>query len=123
MSKNNKVTGVKKAIGDYKKGTNGYLLYNMAQRLVYYEELPDGVATIPRAPSLILLGYKMGEKGTGDTMASIRSKATAHYLAREELEMSTYHYANNLVYNKSTRDDPRVIAYKKYLKILSTDIF
>lgn len=123
MTKITKVTGVKKAIGDYKKGTNGFILYNMAQKVVYYEELPDGTTTIPRAPSLILLGYKMGEKGTGDTMASIKSKVTSHYLAREELEMSTYHYADRLVFNNTSQADPRVVAYKKYLKILSTDIF
>lgn len=123
MSKGKKVTGVKKAIGDYKKGTNGVIFYHMGQWTVYYEELPEGAKSIARGPNVVVIGYKIGSQTTDETMDSVKAKVTAHYLSREELEMSNYHYADRLPFNNTSPDDPRVIAYKKYLRILSTNIF
>lgn len=121
MAKIKKVTGVKKAVGDYKKGTNGVIFFNMAHRVIYYEELPGGSTRVRRGPSMVILGYKVGDQTSGDTMDSIKSKATSHHLAREELGLSTYHYADGLSLDRS--DDPRVISYTKFYKILITNIF
>lgn len=122
MSKVRRVTGVKKAIGDYNRGNKGLIFYNMAQWTVYYEELPDGVTRISKGPSVVVIGYKLGKNTTEDTMFTLRAKVTAHYLAKEELGLSNYHYAEKLVTTSDGSDDPRVIAYNKYLKILMTDI-
>ena len=117
----NKVTGYKKAIGDFNRGTSGVIFFNMAHRTIYWEALPEDTTRVDRGPSIILIGYKLGGKTSGDTMASIRSKATAHHLARLELEMSTYHYAEK--FSMRFKDDPRVIAFTKFYRILMTDIF
>lgn len=121
MSKVRKVTGVKKAIGDYNRGKNGVIFFNLAHRVIYYEELPEGTKSIDRGPSVIILGFKLGGKTTGDTMDTIKAKATAHHLAREELGLSTYHYAQD--FSLRYKDDPRVVAYTKYYRILMTNIF
>lgn len=122
MSKNkSKVTGVKKAIGEYNRGTSGVIFFNLAHRVIYWEPLPEETIRVDRGPSIIIIGYKLGGRTSGATMASIRSKATAHHLARLELEMSTYHYAEK--FSMKVKDDPRVIAYTKYYRILITDIF
>ena len=122
MSKNkNKVTGVKKAIGGYNSGTSGVIFFNLAHRTIYWEALPEDTIRVDRGPSIIIIGYKLGGRTSGATMASIRSKATAHHLARLELEMSTYHYAEK--FSMRVKDDPRVIAFTKFYRILMTDIF
>lgn len=123
MAKITKVTGVKKAIGDYKKGVNGVIYYHMGQKVVYYEELPEGVTVIARGPNVAVIGYKIGSQTTDETMDSVKAKVTAHYLAKEELEMSNYEYSNRLPFNQSSPDDPRFTVYQKYLRILSTNIF
>lgn len=122
MSKVKKITGVKKAIGDYNRGTNGVIFYNMAQRTVYYEELGEEATRFTIGPSQVVIGYKMGNQGSDDTMFTLRAKITAHYLTREELDLTTYRYALHLDKVTDSQDDPRVITYKKYLRILMTDI-
>lgn len=121
MSKDRRVTGVKKAIGDYKKGKNGVIFFNLAHRVIYWEEVPEGTSDIKRGPSVIIIGYKLGGKDSYDTMDTIKAKATAHHLARVETSMSTYHYAENFSFRY--KDDPRVIAYTKNYNILITNIF
>lgn len=121
MAKIQKVTGVKKALGDYKKGNKGLIYYNMGQKVVYYEELPDGVRSLTLGPSVVVIGYSLGKNNTEDTMDSLKAKVTAHYLAKQELGLSNYHYAHNLTITDGS-DDPRVVAYKKYLQILMTNI-
>lgn len=121
MSKERRVTGVKKAIGDYNRGTSGVIFFNMAHRVIYWEELPEGTINVERGPSIIILGAKLGGKTTGDTMDTIKSKATAHHLARVETSMSTYHYAEG--FSLKNKEDPRVIAYTKFYNILITNIF
>lgn len=122
MSKNKRrVTGVKKAIGDYNRGASGVIFFNMAHRVIYWEELPEETTRVDRGPSIIIIGYKLGGRTSGATMDSIKSKATAHHLAREETSMSTYHYAKD--FSMRVKDDPRVIAYTKFYRILMTDIF
>ena len=116
-----KVTGVKKAIGDYNRGTSGVIFFNLAHRVIYWEELPEGTTRVDRGPSIIIIGFKLGDTTTSDTMDTIKAKATAHHLARNELSMSTYHYAEN--FSLRVKDDPRVIAYTKFYRILMTNIF
>lgn len=123
MTKITKVTGVKKAIGDYKKGANGVIFYHMGQKVVYYEELPEGATSIARGPNVVVIGYKIGEQTTDETMDSVKAKVTAHYLAKEELEMSNYHYAHRLPFIQPSQADNRFTVYQKYLRILSTNIF
>lgn len=121
MSKKMKVTGVKKAMGDYKKGTNGVVYYNLNHRVVYYEELPEGATGINCGPSVVAIGFKMGTRTSGETMDSIKAKVTSHYLSKEELGMSNYNYAEKL--SLRNKEDPRVIAYTKFYRILITNIF
>lgn len=121
MSKDRRVTGVKKAIGDYNRGKNGVIFFNLAHRVIYWEEIPEGTTSVDRGPSIIIIGYKLGGKTSGDTMDTIKAKATAHHLAREELGLSTYHYAKDFSFRY--KDDPRVIAYTKFYTILNTNIF
>lgn len=121
MSKEMKITGVKKALGDYKKGTNGVIYYNLNHRVVYYEELPEGVTTINCGPSVVVIGFRMGDKTSGETMDSIKAKVTSHYLTKKELGMSNYNYAEKFSLRKS--DDPRVIKYKEFYRILMVNIF
>lgn len=121
MAKITKVTGVKKALGEYKKGNKGLIYYHMGQWTVYYEELPDGVRSLTLGPSVVVIGYNLGKNNTEDTMDSLKAKVTAHYLAKEELGLGNYHYAHNLIITDGS-DDPRVVVYKKYLDILMTNI-
>lgn len=121
MSKKMRVTGVKKAIGDYNRGNNGVIYYNLNHRVVYYEELPEGVTGITCGPSVVAIGFKMGNRTSGETMDSVKAKVTAHYLSKEELGMSNWNYSEKFSLRKS--DDPRVIAYSKYYRILITNIF
>lgn len=123
MSKERRVTGVKKAIGEFKKGDTGALFYNIAQWRVYYEALPPGTTRVALGPHVILLGYRAGNRETGESMDSLKAKVTAHYLAKEELGLGNYHYADGLsVTSPNLSADPRVVAYKKYLDILMTNI-
>lgn len=121
MSKIKKVTGVKKAIGEYNRGTSGVIFYNLNHRVVYWEELPEGATGVNRGPSVVVIGFKMGTRTSGETMDSIKAKVTSHYLSKEELGMSNWNYANN--FSLSNSEDPRVIAYTKYYRILITNIF
>ena len=123
MAKITKVTGVKKTIGDYKKGVNGVIYYHMGQKVVYYEELPEGTTVIARGPNVAIIGYKIGSQTTDETMDSVKAKVTAHYLAKEELGLSNYDYTNRLPFNPPSQADTRFTVYQKYLRILSTNIF